>query len=755
MEKTKLTKMNRKTVLFLLLAVALTCLVAFNQYIFGNKLMAFDDIGSDTIQQYLTQYNTIITKIQNGDWSIWNEYYGFGANMYMLNPFNPMLIILYIIGIFSGIKTVAYVLIWWYMAEILLSAFCAYTYLSVFNLGERAKGVASYMFAFNGFLIVWGQHYQFGVVCILFPLLLWAVERMLRNKRCWPALVIVSAFITLNSMYLAYMMFLCVAFYVMFRVFMREKNNFIGWFKKVFSLAMPMVLGLAIGAISLLPSYMAISSVSSRLNSDLTILGRLSGSFTPYISTYYRTLLDRIFTSTGEGINAFDGYLNYYEAPCMFFTTLFVILFFQYIFTLPSQKSNRKQKILQIIFLILAAAGLYFPAAGVILNGFTAPFSRYTFLYMPYFLLISAFTLERMIKEKKLSLIALILSGALIIWRYVYILKMPWIHSRRMLLLLLASGFCMVCGILILHFAKNKTIRKLMIAGLIFVLGINACAETYSNFGNREVLEKDDDYFNYLTDEDTLEALRMIREADDGSYRIEKLYGATTSMDSLLLGYQSDSTYNSTQNRYIIDYVNDFWPTLVYLDQNHYDFEEGTDNADQAALTGVKYILYDSEDDDGDTIPEGYSLWNTVGSVEIYKSDTVESIYTFYDEGSYTQQDNEVTVNYEDRDENADIGLEESISTDESAGTVTVSESGVLFTGIPYEEGWSITVDGEEQTTLLADEGFQAVYLPSGTHTISIKYVCPLFKEGVMVSAAGIIVFILLLIIRRRRAVAK
>lgn len=751
MTKTRLTKINRRTVGFLMLAVAVTCLAAFYRYIFCGDMMAFTDIGSDTTQQYLTQYATIISKIRQGDWSLWNEYYGFGANMYMLNLFNPLLMILYGIGALAGFQVIPRLMIWWYIGEILLSAFSAYVYLSVFRLDEKAKAIASYMFAFNGFLIVWGQHYQFGIVCILFPLLLWTIERMLRNMRCWPALVVVSAFVTLNSMYLAYMMFLCAAFYVIFRILMRERLSFGKWFKKVFLMALPMVLGLAIGAISLLPSYAAIANVSARLNSNLSILGRFSGAFSAYPGIYYKTLISRFFTSTGEGINIFDGYLNYYEAPCVFFTTLFVILGAQYVFTLPGQKSNRRQKLFQVLFLILAAAGLYFPAAGVLFNGLTTPFSRYTFLYMPYFLLISAFTLERMLKERKISLIALALSAGLIMWRYSAILTGSGNFSRKVMLALWLTGIMLTASVLTLRFAGKEKLRKYVTAALLLSLAANACVETYGNFSSRDVLKTGHPYFDYLNDEDTIGALELIRSSDKGSYRIEKVYGATISMDSLFFDYQSASVYNSTQNRYVIDYVNSFWPTLQWLDQNHYDFEEATDYPDEAALVGVKYILLDTDDDEGDTIPEGYELWHKVGSVEIYRSTTVESLYTYYDEGSYTGDEESVTVSYKDRDETAVIDLEDKVASDENSGTVTVSEDGVLFSAIPYEDGWTTYVDGEEAVTLLADKGFQGVYLTAGTHQVSIVYQCPLFKEGAMVTLVGLLVFAMLLVVRKRR----
>ena len=141
--KEKITRIDKKTVLLLLLVTGATCLVVFRRYLFGNELLIFEDIGSDTSQQYMMQYATIIGRLRAGDLSLWNMDYGFGANMYMLNLFNPLLMILYLIGALFGYGVLPGLMAWWYVAEILLAAFCGYLYLSVFSLGEKAKAAAA------------------------------------------------------------------------------------------------------------------------------------------------------------------------------------------------------------------------------------------------------------------------------------------------------------------------------------------------------------------------------------------------------------------------------------------------------------------------------------------------------------------------------------------------------------------------------------------------------------------------------------
>ncbi len=58
-----------------------------------------------------------------------------------------------------------------------------YWFLSQFFIHVLSRMITSYAYALNGFLLVWGQHYQFGTVVIYFPLMLLSVKSLFRRKR--------------------------------------------------------------------------------------------------------------------------------------------------------------------------------------------------------------------------------------------------------------------------------------------------------------------------------------------------------------------------------------------------------------------------------------------------------------------------------------------------------------------------------------------------------------------------------------------
>lgn len=80
----------------------------------------------------------------------------------------------------------------------------------------------------------------------------------------------------------------------------------------------------------------------------------------------------------------------------------------------------------------------------------------------------------------------------------------------------------------------------------------------------------------------------------------------------------------------------------------------------------------------------------------------------------------------------------------ELIGTVNASTGGVLFTSIPYETGWTVTVDGKEVKTEKIFDAFLAVDISEGNHEIVFKYFPEGLKTGAIISIAALGVLALL-----------
>ncbi len=80
----------------------------------------------------------------------------------------------------------------------------------------------------------------------------------------------------------------------------------------------------------------------------------------------------------------------------------------------------------------------------------------------------------------------------------------------------------------------------------------------------------------------------------------------------------------------------------------------------------------------------------------------------------------------------------------------------LVFFSVPYEGGWSATVNGEPAEIEKVNVGFMAVKVPAGTSEIRFTYQTPGLKAGLLASAGGVGVFLLYVFgmgwLERRRA---
>lgn len=77
----------------------------------------------------------------------------------------------------------------------------------------------------------------------------------------------------------------------------------------------------------------------------------------------------------------------------------------------------------------------------------------------------------------------------------------------------------------------------------------------------------------------------------------------------------------------------------------------------------------------------------------------------------------------------------ESFSDTKITGTITADKTGIMYTSIPYDKGWTVYIDGQKtRTTEICDGALSGVLLTAGTHEVTFKY-CPQgFVPGIIIS---------------------
>ena len=78
------------------------------------------------------------------------------------------------------------------------------------------------------------------------------------------------------------------------------------------------------------------------------------------------------------------------------------------------------------------------------------------------------------------------------------------------------------------------------------------------------------------------------------------------------------------------------------------------------------------------------------------------------------------------------------------SGTVNAQEDSILYLSIPYEEGWSVQVDGQKAEVLNLFGAMCGVPLSAGSHNIKLSYSPKGFIPGVFIGifCLGILVFL-------------
>ncbi len=69
----------------------------------------------------------------------------------------------------------------------------------------------------------------------------------------------------------------------------------------------------------------------------------------------------------------------------------------------------------------------------------------------------------------------------------------------------------------------------------------------------------------------------------------------------------------------------------------------------------------------------------------------------------------------------------------------TASSDSLLRIAVPYYPGWIAAVDGSEAAVVPADEALMGVFVPSGSHELTLRFQSRWFRMGALLSVAGIL----------------
>lgn len=459
-----------------------------------------------------------------------------------------------------------------YLAGISVSVFCLY-----FKKGYFETLIASVIYMFSSFALYGGaRHTMFMVPMIMLPLLILAMEEILRGKRWYLCTIFVAISLFANYYYL-YMNTIAMGIYFVVRFLCQEEKEnrtFRNFFRKGLTICGSYLLGVAMSCIVLITTFG--QYVGSARNGSAIIK-------TPSLFYYSKEWLVRCFLSFLTTANSPGEWLKLGFLPVSFLAVVFLFV----------RKGKKDLRILSVIGVILMA----FPVFGFIFSGFSFVQNRWCYMLA---LLVAYITADVWPKLFSMGKKEVVIIGAVIgLYGYLaYFGNYLTTKYTKLAFWCLAAAFCVV----LLCQERIKQVPQLlkramllgMCVGMVFVnghtfFGTSGAVKEYADPG--EASEKSTDT--------PLAAVEQLE--DDSFYRCAALSVPFDALSaSLQLDYNGVSIFSSTINGHIMEYLAEmgctgFGGTTIY----------GLDNRTFLnALASVKYCGYYEGDER--TLPYGY-----------------------------------------------------------------------------------------------------------------------------------------------------
>lgn len=570
---------HKKTVYFLVYTVVFTglFLLAFIDFIRFDRSLLWK---ADGVSQYypravfFAEYiRDLIAGFFSGNFALpmYDFRLGMGAEVtYSLEP-------LYFLFALFGREHVEFtytllVFLRFYLAGITFSIFCFY-----FKKGYLTTFLASCVYVFCGFSFFGGaRHTMFMIPMILFPLLILAIEEIMRGRRWYLCTIFVAVALFSNYYYL-YMSTIGMGIYFLVRFFCqkeREKKTFRGFLTKGLVISGSYLLGVAMACIVLATTFGLY--VGSGRSGEALIK-------TPSLFFYRPEWLLRCFLGFLTTANSPGEWLKLGFLPIALIAVTFLF----------TRKGRKELKLLSVIGAVMISV----PLAGFVLNGFSAVGNRWCFMLALLVAYIVADCLDDMLQMTKRE--KLICLGVILAYGYLAFFGNYMVTRFTKLAFFCAAATFL--GLMLCQEKFRRCSRALKQSLLVFMTVAMVFVNGHTIYSSAGVVRE------YVAPgearrlaEDT--PLRAVAELEDDSfYRVStpKLDYSTIS-SSVLLDYNSITVFVSTINGSIMEYLEKMGATS-YSNNQMFGMSNRTF---MNALAAVKYYAY--YDEPTRALPYGY-----------------------------------------------------------------------------------------------------------------------------------------------------
>lgn len=447
------------------------------------------------------------------------------------------------------------------------------------------------VYAFCGYALFGGiRHPVMQLMMVLYPVVLIAIENVIRKKSCIPLIVIVF-YGCISEIYSFYIVSIIAVIYVVIRYMcLYRKNGFKSFIITIIRCIIGYLIGFLMAGIVWIPKILYVYLPSGRVGSTSHIVVDNLGY---YSIDYYKLL----WTNLMGG----HPYIDLWTVVGLPATLIICIVLLWQI----KEQHIRWIKWELLIFTIL----LLIPAFGYITSGFSSISNRWSFGFAFICALIISTVLDNIVQFDKKGL------GLSVFLVVLYNVILILIAKKNISFGVLASVICSFLMILILLmlFIMNKVhYYKIGIMGITVISIVFNAFYLYSSFGENYAAQfiASNETLKAFTDEGFISLAQYIDER--GDYSFYRCNSNTISLDSngcaKMLHLNGLSGFNSAEvvyNNYLIESENSgIYDSTVRL---------GMDNRYiPLELACVKYMVVDG--DNQKMIPYNYEIKKVVGN---------------------------------------------------------------------------------------------------------------------------------------------
>ncbi len=791
----KMIRDHSMIILFVLFAAII--LAVFNDYIFQRSLYLFQDIASDSLNGYYARFVHFARYIREEGIPMWSFSQGMGQNLYPGHINDPFYLIYYFVGAEKVASTIIYVEI----SKFLLAGVLTYSYLRLINISKYVSVVGGLTMAFLGYIILGSSGWYGHSTDVLLGIFLLFSFEMYYKKQRWYYLPI-AVFLVVANPFRLFLFGIFLFTYIIMRIVDEHGLNYKKIGRVLFFVGLLGAIGFLMSAVFSFGSlYKMINS--PRVSGDVGHFSSLKDNpvfaFAPAIHNI--TAIMRLFSNNLLGVGSnFKGWYNYLEAP-VFYTGLLTLILVPQLFV----NIDKRKRIIYGAFILLWIIPVIFPYFRYALNAFVGEYYKHGLsLFIPLVLLFMGMvSFSNIVKTNKINPWVLFFTvlGLLSLLYYPYFMsdKFPKrFHPVETDYRNTVRNFILVYGLLVFMIQYKKA-RNYVYILILIVLCLELGIQANWTVNERDALTRKEYKAKTGYNDYTIEALNQIKKRDSGFFRLSKNYFSNYTKHASLnnakiQGYFGTPSYYSfnqlnyirfLKNMNIIEpgketqtrWANGFMgrPLLQTFGSIKYMLIKG--NAGQ-----VYKMMYDSITTVGDVkiyknkyfLPLGftYDKYITYKQFKTIKNQTVKDVLMFkscvLEEGSYpVLRDNLVhagipSPKYTFQMLASDVAQRKSdhfnitkFSENHITGTIDIDKHKMLLFTIPYDRGWSATVNGKYIDLQRVNIGFTGILLEPGKHNIKLKYTLPNIKAGLIISLFGLFIFILLFVLDKKFSLFK